>query len=207
MVLAAPARTEIAEALRLLGPCSVAEIATVIDRPADTLYRHIEALRKAGFVREAGLRKVGRNAEQTFDVVAEDFVIDFTGQAGRAENQAIARTANSFLKAMSRAVRDTAQVGGLDPRAETRNISINYELSWLTPEKFQEVRDLIRRLKALMDDGKRRREGRLYMTLAIACPVTRKRGAGGRPAGRPRRKAAGAGPNEPPSGPDRSTRG
>jgi len=176
-ILVSPARSEIAEALRLLGPCSVAEVAAAIDRPADTLYRHFDALRKAGFVIDAGLRKAGRNAEQVFDVVADDFVIDFPGASDAAENKAIYRTANSFLKAMGRTVRDTAAVRGLDPRPETRNISINYELSWLTPEKFQEVRALIRRLKAIMDEGKRAREGKLYMTLAIACPVTRRRNA------------------------------
>lgn len=181
MTLVAPARSEIVEVLRLLGPCSAAEIAATLDRPADALYRHIDVLKREGFVRDVGLRKAGRNAEQIFDVVAEDFVIDFAGgpegPGSAAENKAIFKTASSFLKAMGRTVRDTAAARGLDPRAETRNISINYELSWLTPEKFLEVRALIRRLKALMDESKKTREGRLYMTLAIACPVTRKRRA------------------------------
>ncbi|MFA6046332.1 MAG: helix-turn-helix domain-containing protein [Phycisphaerales bacterium] len=176
-VLVSPVRTEIAEALRLVGPCPVSEIAQVIDRPADTLYRHIELLQKAGFVREVGFRKGARHAEVLLDVVADDFVVDFQDNQGNAENRAIIQTVSSFTSAVQRAVRDSAKARQLVLEPDGRNISINYELSWLTPEKFQEVRALIRRLKKLMDSGKKRREGRLYMTLAIATPVTRKRGA------------------------------
>jgi len=186
-VLISPVRAEIAEALRLLGPCSMAELAAAIDRPADSLYQHLELLQKAGFVVQAGFRKGSRNAEQLIDVVAEDFMIDFHDGTGAAENKAIVATANSFLKAMARAVRESAAARQIEFHPDKRNISINYELSWLTPEAFQEMRGLVRRIKQLMDDGKRRREGRLYLSLVIATPVTRRRRAGqrGRSPGKP----------------------
>lgn len=174
-VLVAPARAEIVEAFRLLGPCSIAEVAEAIGRPADTLYRHIAQLIDAGFLRDAGVRKGERNLERLVDTVADDFVIDFKDHTGAAENRAIVTTANSFLSAMGRAVRDSAAARQLVFSNKHRNISINYELSWLRDEDYQEVRSLIRRLKQIMDEGKTRREGRLYMTLAMACPVTRKR--------------------------------
>ena len=193
MVLVSPVRTEIVEAFRLSGPCSIAEIAAVIDRPADSLYKHVELLQAAGYLVEAGFRKGDRHIEQLFDVVADDFAIDFKDSGGAAENAAVVATANSFLKAMARAVRDSAAARQLEFKPETRNMAINYELSWLTEASFQEMRELIRRLKALMDDGKRRREGRLYMSLVIATPVTRRRGARGakkaaRKTGKPAKK-------------------
>ncbi len=174
-VLVAPARAEIVEAIRLLGPCSIAEVAEAIGRPADTLYRHIALLTEAGFLRDAGIRKGDRNLERLVDTVADTFVIDFEDDTGAAENRAIVATANSFLGAMGRAVRDSASARQLVLAEQDRNILINYELSWLRPEDYQEVRVLINRLKQIMDDGKTRREGRLYVTLAMACPVTRKR--------------------------------
>lgn len=182
-LLVAPVRSEVAEALRIFGPCSVAEVAAALDRPADTLYRHIDALREAGFVRETGFRKNGRHTEQLFDVVADDFVVEFkdnTRKFGSPEGRAIVQTAESFAKTIVKAVKTSADAGELEFEERTRNISINYELSWLTHEQYQEIRGLIRRLKEVMDAGKRRREGRLYMTLAIATPVTRKRRAGAR---------------------------
>jgi len=158
-VLISPVRAEMVETLRLMGPCSLAEI---------------------GFVVEAGFRKGVRNVEQLFDVVADDFMIDFNDSTGSAENRAVVTTANSFLKALGRAVRDSAAARQLEFHPARRNISINYELSWLTPEDFQEIRALARRIKQLMDQGKKKRQGRLYMSLFVATPVTRRRGAGNR---------------------------
>jgi predicted transcriptional regulator len=176
-VLVGPARGEIIEALRLLGPCSVAEVAEAIDRPADALYRHLEILRQHGFVRDAGFRKGGRNVELLVDVVADDFVVDFQDNLGEGENRAIIKTADSFLRGMARVVRDSAAARQLDFSDSGRNLSMNCELAWLTPEQLQEVRQLVRRFKQLMDEGKKQRQGRLYMSLAMAVPVTRKRGA------------------------------
>jgi hypothetical protein len=179
-VLVSPVRAEIIEALRLMGPCSLAEIGAASNRPADALYKHLELLQQAGFVVEAGFRKGARNVEQLFDVVADDFMIDFNDGTGAAENKAIVTTAHSFLKALGRAVRDSAAARQLEFHPARRNISINYELSWLTPEDFQEVRALAGRIKQLMDEGKKKRQGRLYMSLFVATPVTRRRGAGER---------------------------
>ena len=179
-VLISPVRAEMVETLRLMGPCSLAEIGAAINRPADALYNHLQQLQQVGFVVEAGFRKGVRNVEQLFDVVADDFMIDFNDSTGSAENRAVVTTANSFLKALGRAVRDSAAARQLEFHPARRNISINYELSWLTPEDFQEIRALARRIKQLMDQGKKKRQGRLYMSLFVATPVTRRRGAGNR---------------------------
>lgn len=176
-LLVAPARIEIVEAMRMLAPCSIAEIASVLDRPADTLYRHVEKLVGAGLVVTAGVRRSGRRFEQVYDLVADDFTFGFKDGSGRAANRAFEECAQSFLKSTGRAVRDSAAAGQLVASATERNILLNYELGWLTPEGFAEVRALMLRVKALMDEGKRRREGRLHLALSIVTPVTRKRGA------------------------------
>ncbi len=180
-VLVSPVRAEIVEALRMLGPCSIADIAGTLDRPADSLYPHLELLEQAGLVVAAGFRKGPRNIEQLLDVVADDFAVDFTDPSGAAENQAIVDTANSFLKAAARAVRDSAAARQLQLAPGQRNVAINYELGWLTPDAFQKVRALIRELKAVLDAGKQTRAGRLYMAVVVATPVTRRRGARSRP--------------------------
>lgn len=179
-VLMSPVRAEILETLRLLGPATIAEVAAALDRPADTLYRHFQVLQEAGAVRDAGFRKGSRNVEQLFDVVAEDFMIDFHDNSGAAENKAVVATVNSFTKAVARAVRDSASARQLQFAPHERNLTISYELGRLTPQAFQKVRELVRQLKKIMDAGKQQPEGRLYMTLVVATPVTRKRGAGAR---------------------------
>ena len=179
-VLMSPVRAEILETLRLLGPATIEEVAAALDRPADTLYRHFQVLQEAGAVKDNGFRKGSRNVEQMFDVVAEDFMIDFRDNTGAAENQAVVATVNSFAKAVTRAVRDSAKARQLQFAPRERNLTISYELGRLTPEAFQKVRELVRQIKNIMDAGKQQPEGCLYMTLVVATPVTRKRGAGAR---------------------------
>jgi hypothetical protein len=173
-VLMSPVRTEIAEALRCGGAMSMAELASATGRPADSLYRHVELLREAGFVVPAGFRKNGRHIEQLVDVAADDFLLELNDAQGEQENLAVVDTVRSFGRAAERAVRDASRARELRFDPANRNISINYELGWLTPEAYQEVRALVRRLKSIMDEGKRKREGRMYMTFVVATPVVRK---------------------------------
>ncbi|MDX2017021.1 MAG: helix-turn-helix domain-containing protein [Planctomycetota bacterium] len=197
-VLMSPVRTEIAEALRCGGAMSMSELASATGRPADSLYRHVELLREAGFVVPAGFRKNGRHIEQLVDVAADDFLLELNDAQGEQENLAVVDTVRSFARATERAVRDASRARELRFEQGSRNISINYEIGWLTPEAFQEVRALVRRLKSIMDEGKRKREGRMYMSFVVATPVVRKsrRRSGprkGATRGKPHAKAATAG--------------
>lgn len=173
-----PVRSEIAQALSMLGTASVADIATIINRPADTLYPHLEKLRRAGIVIEAGVRKQGRHRQALYEMRAVDLQPDFRGASSAVENRMGHRTASTLLRAMDRTVRDAAAARALVTRPEGRNISMSYELGRLTPAMFQKLRRHVGAIKALMDQGKRRRSGTLYLTVTIACPVVRRRGAG-----------------------------
>jgi predicted ArsR family transcriptional regulator len=173
--LVAARRIEIVEAIRLLGPSSIAEIAATIDRPPDTLYRHIDRLSAVGVIREAGTRKRGRHTERLVDLTADDFSFSFADPPDQAQAELVSELAEGMMRTAVRTVRDSAAAGALTLHDRERNLVVNYELGWLTPERFQEVRALVRRLKEIMDDSKPTRQGRLYMSLAIVSPVTRKR--------------------------------
>ena len=180
-VLVAPVRLEILEAMRMIAPCSIAEIAAALDRPADALYRHIERLRRAGAVADAGLRRAGRRTEQIFDLVADDFRIGFKGVSERAANKAYNDTLQSVFKIAARTARDSAAACQLVGMGAQRNVIGKIEHAWLTPAEFTELREILMRAKAFMDAHKQRRDeasdARLYLGAFVALPVTRKRGA------------------------------
>lgn len=176
-VLVAPVRLEILEAMRLIAPCSIKEIAHALDRPADTLYRHIAKLIAAEVVVEREVRRSGRRMEQIYDLVADDFRPGFKDARGVAANKAYNDTFQTILKIASRTARDSAAAGELVGGGEERNIIGKIEHAWLTPAEFAEVRALMMRVKDYMDARKGRREGRLYLAAVVALPVTRKRGA------------------------------
>lgn len=185
-VLLSPARMEILQALRCLGPASVAELATLVDRPADLLYRQLEKLKGAGIVVESGVRKRNRHAERLFDVAADDFAIDFDGLQGEPETAAIVETGRSFCTGAQRALEDSATAGALRIKGDDRNFVVNYELSWLTPEAFKRVRGLMYQVKQVMDESRGRGEGTLYVSVTVLAPVTRRRRRAGAKPARPR---------------------
>ena len=184
--MVAPVRLEILEAMRMIAPCSISEIAVALDRSSDTLYRHIEKLRAAGAIVVAGSRRVGRRVEQVYDLVADDFRIGFKDTTPRAANKAYDDTLQSILKIASRTVRDSASACQLVGTGDERNIVGKIEHAWLSPEEFVALREILMRAKQFMDKRKGARDGRLYLAAFLAVPVTRKRGA------RSRRSAAGA---------------
>lgn len=188
LTMMAPVRSEIAQALTMLGEASIAEIAEVIDRPADTLYRHVAMLERAGVVVEGEPRRAGRHVERVYSMVAPDMQPDFSTATPRLENKVGYRTASALLKSMSRTVRDAAAAQILVTRPEGRNLSMTYELGRLTPAMYEELRGHLRAIKALMDRGKKQREGTLYLSITVACPVVRRRGAAGNAAAKKKKK-------------------
>jgi predicted transcriptional regulator len=184
----APVRLEIIESLRMIAPCSIAELAAALDRPADALYRHIAKLERAGVVVSAGMRHTGRRSEQVYDLVADDLRVAFKDASQRTANKAYNDTVQSIVKIVSRTSRDASAAGQLAGSSDERVLIGKIEHSWLTHEEFQAVRAMMMGIKEFMDSRKGRREGRLYCAAFVALPVTRKRGA----SARTERKAASA---------------
>lgn len=171
----------------MIAPCSIAELAAALDRPADALYRHIAKLERIGIVVAVGMRHTGRRSEQVYDLVADDLRVAFKDATHRTANKAYNDTVQSIVKIVSRTARDGAAAGQLVGLGDERMLVGKIEHAWLTREEFQAVRAMIMGIKEFMDSRKGRREGRLYCAAFVALPVTRKRGA----TARNERKAAG----------------
>lgn len=177
VTLTAPVRLEMLEALRMLGPCAIADIATMLDRPADALYRHMDKLVRLGVVRELEQRKAGRRLERTYDVVAEHLHPGFRDGGSKAANQAYDHTVKVICKIAGRASRDAAESGQLKFSAEARTLAALVHHGWLTPSEFARARELLMELQALLGAGRRRPDARLYVIASMLLPIVRKRGA------------------------------
>jgi DNA-binding transcriptional ArsR family regulator len=180
----APIRIEIAEMLRCMGPCTMSQLAQQLARPADTLYRHMRLLEKAGLVTSTTIRQSGKRSEAMYRFIADDvtpsFAPDRKGQA------ALLGMSNTFFRAATKAIKDSASAQRLRfgelPAGEQPNLSILYELGWLTPDGVKRARVLLAELKHLLDEGKRSGQGELYLSVAALTPVTRTHTRGGKPA-------------------------
>lgn len=185
----APIRWEIVQGLRCIGPCSAAELGRLLDRPPDTLYRHLERLKIAGYVVECGARRKPRHRERLYDITAHDFAMDFVDFATPDGQEGVTRTARAFMTNVVSVIGRSAAAGRLIPPKPDPNFVLNYEFGWLTPEDFKKARAILYQLKVLMDDARTRRQGSLYTAVTVLCPETRTRRAESRtPRSKPTRK-------------------
>lgn len=172
-VLLSPIRSELVQALRCIGPCSVSDLARAVGRPSDLLYRHLGLLERAGFVVQSGARKRGRHVERLVDVTADDFALGLQQLSNKVEQDTVIQTARAFLGTTRKTIEHSARRGALVLDSPQRNFILNYELTRLTPAQFREARALVGRLKQIMDDARASAEGELFASVVVITPVVR----------------------------------
>jgi DNA-binding transcriptional ArsR family regulator len=166
--LAASTRQEIVDVLSRMGTVSVAELATALARPADSLYYHLRILKRVGLVLSAGSRRLAGRSEALFRAVAPELSLCY--QLGRKGN---GREVNAIIASMLRlGIRDfgesfetaTAAVSG--PNRELWGLRVT---GWLTQDQIAEVNRHIRRLMQIMATPGR--NGRLYAVTVVLTPL------------------------------------
>lgn len=176
-VMMAPVRFEIIEAMRGLAPCSVAEIAEALDRPADTLYPHLRRLIAIGVVVEVGQHSGKTRPSKVFDLVADDFRPSFRGTGAAAMAEAIDQSVRSMAGIVTRASRKAAASGRFTYDEHFKNVVSKLENAWLAPAELEYVNARLLSVKRYLDARKGRRAGELYLAAFFVMPVVRKRGA------------------------------
>jgi DNA-binding transcriptional ArsR family regulator len=169
--LAASTRQEIVDVLPRMGTVSVAELATALARPADSLYYHLRILKRVGLVLSAGSRRLAGRSEALFRAVAPELSLCY--QLGRKGN---GREVNAIIASMLRlGIRDfgesfktaTAAVSG--PNRELWGLRVT---GWLTQDQIAEVNRHIQRLMQIMATPGR--NGRLYAVTVVLTPLARR---------------------------------
>jgi DNA-binding transcriptional ArsR family regulator len=173
--VASPARFEMIEFMRALAPCSLAELAEGMDRPADSLYHHIRRLEKAGIARVVDRRKAGRQTEAVYDLTGDDLKLDFdasTGKNAKAITQLVAAVSRLAQRTFTAAVASDAMLG--DP---VKRFAIRSDSAWLDDDQLARVRDLLAQIVEIFETNKSSRHGKLYYLHAILSPIVRRRHA------------------------------
>jgi hypothetical protein len=173
--LTSPIRQDILDAVKAIGPCSVAELAATLGKPADGLYYHIKRLLDVRLLTEAPSNGKGR-ADLRLDVAHNAFYLDYQ-PANRANKSAVLRVIASMLRSAERTFRrgftpETAVVKG--PR---RNLWAARSRGALSSEELVELNELLHRLNTLMRAGRRDeagddRERTMYELTFVLAPAT-----------------------------------
>jgi DNA-binding transcriptional ArsR family regulator len=180
--LRSPLRQEILDKAQALGPCSIADLARALGRPADGLYYHLRALLAAGLLRAAGERGEGRRREALFATAAEG---DGLWLAYDPEDPANAEAVSGAVGGMLRLTQRTFTAAfepGTVVAGPARELWAARLEGWLTPDEVAEVNALLQGLRAAV--GRPRAEGRrLFALTCVLAPMAAsepRRARGGR---------------------------
>ncbi len=99
--LTSPVRVELLETFGLWGPCSVAQVAKHMDRPADSLYYHLRKLFAVGLLEHVEERKQGTRSEAIYRLPAKEIEV-----ARHTEGKARAQTSKAIQTLMRLAGRE-----------------------------------------------------------------------------------------------------
>jgi DNA-binding transcriptional ArsR family regulator len=124
-----PLRIRMFEAITRRGPLTVREIAEAIGRPPSAIYQHIEVLRQAGFIHEAGVTGQGRRRSLRYAAAARG-VKAATGALTPSRRKALARLASAHarhaLRSFTQAVEEgTARLDGPQRNAVVRHLILS----------------------------------------------------------------------------------
>jgi DNA-binding transcriptional ArsR family regulator len=171
-VLAAAARQEIVDVLAEMGTVSVAEIAATLGRPADALYFHLRALKRAGLVRQVGYRSRRGRREALFRTVAPDLWLHYAPQ-NKANRRAVTAIVSSMLRLGIRDFRRAFERGDATVSGPNRELWALRKTGRLSLTQIAGLNRSIERLKR--DASKPHGRGRLYGITILLTPLDHRR--------------------------------
>jgi DNA-binding transcriptional ArsR family regulator len=169
--LAAATRQEIVDVLPRMGTVSVAELATALGRPADSLYFHLRILKNVGLVRSAGFRRVNGRREALFRAVGPELSLHYEfGKKGNAKevNAIIA----SMLRLGIRDFRNSFKAAEASVSGPNRELWALRRTAWLSQKQIAQVNRYIQKL--MQEMAAPGRKGRLYAVTIVLTPLARR---------------------------------
>lgn len=146
--IVAPLRQEIVDALDAAGPCSIARLAELLGRPADSLYFHLRKLERVGLVVETERRREGRHVFRIYDVPAHPVSLRYGEPIRAADLSGIARSAfRAAAREFALAARDPALITEPGPR---RALWMGRAKGWLSDQELAKANALLGELLALV---------------------------------------------------------
>ena len=161
-------RFEILSFLVACGPCSVAELARQMGTRADRLYHHVKKLVSAEIVEEVGHRRVGKQTESVYDLVAEKLEFDIN-----VDSERFMKLLKSIHRRSERTFQNALDHGLVNFTDKKRNSYICGDTSWLTREERLRVNTHLEAIFDIFAKGRKDRNGELFSLTLNLSPIHR----------------------------------
>jgi DNA-binding transcriptional ArsR family regulator len=174
--LASPIRGEIIDVVELLGPLTVAEIASVLGRPADSLYYHVRKLLRVGLLVERETRRTRGRESAVYDVRGRPMPLRY-GDGQRGHIQALIKSIAGMLRLAERDFRAAFGAGLVRSSGRRRNVVHSRALGWYTDQEIHRMRSRIQDVIAEFRESSRHRdeEKRPYALTTVMVPLEDRR--------------------------------
>jgi DNA-binding transcriptional ArsR family regulator len=167
-VLASPLRQEIIDLLARTGAAQVSEIASLLGRPADSLYYHLRELERVRLVRSSP-RAGGRRGEKLFRAAhREPTLVHDVSPLGNTP--AVASIVASMLRLGIRDFRNASASSRVCTHGPHRELWALRVTGWLAEDQIAGINRRIRDLKDAV--AKPRSRGKLYAITILLTPLT-----------------------------------
>jgi hypothetical protein len=173
LALASPGRDDIVDAVGLIGPCSVPELARFLGRSHHGLYYHVKALRDCGILRERHIAKPRQRRTATYDLPGRPMSVRYSLETEQQRRAAMA-LAQTRLRSAIRGFREACRPGIAVTFGPRRNLWVARWKGWLSDAELAEANHYLHRILALFRHGGVQKGGRRphEFTFALA-PVQR----------------------------------
>lgn len=165
-----PVRQELLHHMATIGPCSVAELAAKMDRPADALYYHIKGLMKVGLVLPQGTRKSTRRAEAVYALPQKRIRFDFDPKS-ESSREALVGAVAASLRLTERDFEHALANEEVTTTGPQQDIRSRRYRTWLDKKAVAQVNKLLNELDKLLLEQDQHKRGRPYALTYVLTPV------------------------------------
>jgi len=173
-------RQEIIDTIQAAGPCSAAEIATLMGRPADALYYHIKKLVAVGLLVPVGSRRPKGREEAIYDLIGHPLVLEHPARRS-AEGHPHQGLVRSMVRTAERDVAAALASGTARQDTALRNLWVGRRHAWLTQADLRKVNRLIDELVEVMTTARDPARGELCTLTLLLAPRRPRDARRGRP--------------------------
>ncbi|HUQ18210.1 MAG TPA: helix-turn-helix domain-containing protein [Gemmatimonadaceae bacterium] len=145
LALASPGREDIIDAVGVLGPSSVPEIAQFLGRPRNALYYHITALRDRGLLIETTVQREGIKTTSLYDLPGRPMIARYDlsspgirGAVVRIGRRRFRTGERGFVRACKPDIAVT--------QGPMRNLWVSHWKGWLTDAQLKEANVLFNKI-------------------------------------------------------------
>ena len=152
VALARPEREDIIDAVAVLGPCTVPEMARFLGRSRHALYYHVRALRAVGLLIESEVRREGVKTTSQYDLPGRPVITKYNLGTARSR-AAVMRLGRIRYRTGERGFQRACRSRDVVVEGPQRNLWVAHWKGWLTEEELAEANRLLLELVDVFRHG------------------------------------------------------